>query len=102
MATSDGSITYNYHELHNLASELGTKASGIRSEFEFLIDAARGMSTSGLWTGEINEAFMMNIENYKKEHVDGLLQVMDDYVKEIATAADTTEAQTAKGVAMFS
>lgn len=101
MATSDGTVTYSSQELHNLGSETGTKASGVRNEFDGLMASARELASSGKWTGEMYDAFMANVENYKKEHVDPLLDTMDEFVNEINTAADETEAQTRAGVARF-
>ena len=102
MATSDGTISYNSQELHNLASGLDGNYKTITTEIDGIISEAQGLSTSGKWTGEMYDAFMTNINNYKTQNIDPLCEVIKDYIDKIENAANDTEAQTKAGVGRFS
>ncbi len=101
MGTSDGTISYNSQELHNLHSSLSSNSKGIKDEIEGLISEAENLKKSGKWSGDMYDAFMLNIRNYKKEHLDPLLEVMDEYVDAVGEAAQRTEETTNAGVARF-
>ena len=101
MSTSDGTISYNSQELQNLHGSLEKDAKGIRDEIEGLVQEAENLKVSGKWSGDMYEAFMLNIRNYKKEHLDPLLDVMDEYVVAVGEAAQRTEETTNAGVARF-
>ena len=101
MSQSDGTISYNSQELNNLYTSLGANAKGIREEVDSLVKEAENLKSSGKWSGEMYDAFMLNITNYKKEHLDPLLDVMDEYVDAVGKAAQRTEETTNAGVARF-
>ncbi len=101
MATSDGSVTYNSQELHNTASVINSKTKGVEDQIEGIMKTADDLKASGKWTGDMYDAFMLNINNYKKEHIDPLLENMHEYGQELENAANETEAQTAAGIARF-
>ena len=101
MATSDGSISYNSQQLYNLAGTLGTDVKTIEDNIDDLISEAKNLYDSGKWSGEMYDAFMTNVNNYKKDNIDPLLKVMHDYVGQINNAAEETERTTAAGVARF-
>ena len=102
MATSDGSISYNSEKLDSLASALDGNYRTICNEVEAIISEADGLSSRGLWTGEMYDAFLANIKNYKKDNIDPLLKVIEEYINQIRNAAEETRRTTAAGVARFS
>ena len=101
MPTSDGSISYNSEKLDSLASTLNDNYKSICSEVENIISEAEGLSSSGLWTGEMYEAFLTNIKTYKVQNIDPLLDVIEKYIDQIRNAAEQTRRTTAEGVARF-
>ena len=101
MSTSDGSISYNSQELHNLAANLDRDYKTIDNQIEDIISEAKNLSSSGKWTGDMYEAFMKNIQDYKQRNIDPLMDVIKDYIAKIEAAAQKTEATTQAGIARF-
>ena len=101
MATSDGSVTYNSQELHNTAAVINSKTKGVEDQIDGIMQTAAELNSSGKWTGDMYNAFKLNADNYKKEHIDPLLENMHEYGQELENAANGTEAQTAAGIARF-
>ena len=95
-------FSLNVEQLTTCANDLQPEVNNFENSVESIMTFARGLEASGLWSGAVYNQFIAKLENYKREHLDTLIDTLKKWPTNIDSMASEGESLIQKNTSLFS